>query len=703
MILYCLLTSAINAVASLVLALAVYWKKPRGPANLAFSAFALTGAIWSAFYFGWQASVDRQKAEFYARLLSAAAIFIPVAYFYFVGLLLAAQRKLELRLGWVLAVGLALASLVGPSVLSGVEPRGGFPWWPVPGPIYPVYLLVFFYYLAMPLWMLITGVRAAVGLRRNQLLLVTIGTAIGFLGGATNFFLWFNIPIPPVGNGLVAVYVAGVGLAIIRFRLMDFDLVVARFVVFFGLTVLLALLAPLLLFALSFLSIIEGSLRQVDFLPLFFASFVATGLLVGFLPGVRRQIDAVLEQRVLGDRLADRELLRTLAGRISSARDEMAMYEETADTVARALDVAEVSIFTRTEFESDFTRRTVVGRHAPGLEIVPENSPMVQQLREGNRGILLDELAHGPAGEPREYFSELRRRQVFELIVPIVGDTLFYGFITLGPRAGKALFNDVDVSLLEAVGLQVGLNLRARQLERRTNQTEKLIALGTLAAGLAHELRNPLTSIQTFSALLRERGSDPDFQQEFSAIVQRDVSRIASIVENVSAFAESNKLQVTSVQLEEVLKTVAEIVRPELHRAGVELQWTPAPLPLIVGNYSQLLQVFLNLVQNAVQAQEGRSGGRIAFSHEIRLGKAHQPRVCVSVSDNGPGIDPALLPRIFDPFITTKDTGARRGKHGMGLGLAIVKRIVQHHHGDIDVVSTPGRGTIFRVYLPVKP
>ena len=140
-----------------------------------------------------------------------------------------------------------------------------------------------------------------------------------------------------------------------------------------------------------------------------------------------------------------------------------------------------------------------------------------------------------------------------------------------------------------------------------------------------------------------------------------------------------------------------------MQRAGVELQWTPAPLPLIVGNYSQLLQVFLNLVQNAVQAQEGRSGGRIAFSHEIRLGKAHQPRVCVSVSDNGPGIDPALLPRIFDPFITTKDTGARRGKHGMGLGLAIVKRIVQHHHGDIDVVSTPGRGTIFRVYLPVKP
>ena len=79
---------------------------------------------------------------------------------------------------------------------------------------------------------------------------------------------------------------------------------------------------------------------------------------------------------------------------------------------------------------------------------------------------------------------------------------------------------------------------------------------------------------------------------------------------------------------------------------------------------------------------------------------APQPLVCVSLTDNGPGIDPALLPHVFEPFTTTKSTGARRGKHGMGLGLAIVKRIVQNHHGEINVTSTLDQGTTFHVYLP---
>jgi two-component system NtrC family sensor kinase len=109
----------------------------------------------------------------------------------------------------------------------------------------------------------------------------------------------------------------------------------------------------------------------------------------------------------------------------------------------------------------------------------------------------------------------------------------------------------------------------------------------------------------------------------------------------------------------------------------------------------------LNLTQNAIQALEGRTDGRIVFRLETRVIDVPQPLLFVSVADNGPGIDPVVLPQVFEPFATTKATGERRGKEGMGLGLAIVKRIVQHHHGDIDVDSTIGRGTTFRVHLPI--
>jgi signal transduction histidine kinase len=177
------------------------------------------------------------------------------------------------------------------------------------------------------------------------------------------------------------------------------------------------------------------------------------------------------------------------------------------------------------------------------------------------------------------------------------------------------------------------------------------------------------------------------------------VNRIASIVENVAAFAESNHVQMSAVNLFEVLTAAAEIARPELQRTQVELAMPAAETPRVMANYSQLLQVFLNLVQNAVQAMDGRPSSRLTIGFELKLG-IPQPLLCVSLSDNGPGIEPALLPHIFDPFTTTKATGERRGKHGMGLGLAIVKRIVQHHHGEIHVSSVLGQGTTFRVYLP---
>jgi signal transduction histidine kinase len=116
-----------------------------------------------------------------------------------------------------------------------------------------------------------------------------------------------------------------------------------------------------------------------------------------------------------------------------------------------------------------------------------------------------------------------------------------------------------------------------------------------------------------------------------------------------------------------------------------------------------LLQVFINLFQNGIQALARREDGRILVTLEHRDRKVISPSVEVSIRDNGAGIDSEVLPRIFDPFITTKSTGSRTGRGGMGLGLAIVKRIVDCHHGVIRAVSSPGQGTEFTISLPTGP
>lgn len=695
MILYCLFSSLLNALASLILGGVVISHKPRDARTITFAAVTIFVVIWSGFYFGWQYTDDGMLALAFVHCFTAAAVMIPVLYFHFAVQFTGEKHRREILTGYLLASPLALLSFTD-LIVEGVEPKMMFPWWPVPGMLYPLYLAVFFYYLLRSWWLLYVAYRAASFIRKNQLRYMLAYSILGFIGGATNFPLWYDLPILPIGNILVGAYMVGVGYAVIRFRLMEFDLLAAKIIAYGAIVSAFSFLTPLLLGA--FLPV-----SSVVLTATFLSSFITLSVVFWLIPLARRWVDYALEQRVLGRRMPNRALLRSLATKISSASDESTMMREVVRSVAGALAVAEVTLFTRTEFENEYVRRAWARHPSAGAEAVfAEQALLVRHLKHYERSIIVDEEVNGRIGEDQEYFLALRRKQHVELVIPIIGDSFFYGFITLGPRADTALYNDIDISLLEAVGLQIGLNLRARQLERRASQTEKLISLGTLAAGLAHELRNPLVSIQTFAALLKERGTELDFQHEFSAVVQRDVNRIASIVENVAAFAESNKVQMTTVSLAEVLTAAAEIVRPEAQRHGVEFVLPANDGTCVTANFSQLLQVFLNLVQNSVQAMEGRPGSRLAIFSELR-DDAQQPLICVTLADNGPGIEPTLLPHIFEPFTTTKSTGKRLGKHGMGLGLAIVKRIVQHHHGEINVTSTLGQGTTFKVYLPPAP
>lgn len=282
MIFYCVLTSAINTLASVVLALMVYWKKRHGPANAAFSWFALTGALWSAQYFLWQTAPDADGALFYSRMLTAAAILIPVAYYHFVLRLLGSSRPRPILFGYGMALVLAILSLTTDLLVVGVEQKGVFPHWPVPGALYPVYLLVFFAYTSTPLVLLVLGYRRAQGLVRNQLRFVILGTAIGFMGGATNFFLWYDVPIPPIGNGFVAFYVVGVGYAILRFRLMEFNLLTARLSAYTAIILVLAALLPTIMRGLAHLNV--PTVPPIGFWPLFFTSVFVTVLLFGLIP-----------------------------------------------------------------------------------------------------------------------------------------------------------------------------------------------------------------------------------------------------------------------------------------------------------------------------------------------------------------------------------------------------------------------------------
>jgi PAS domain S-box-containing protein len=231
-----------------------------------------------------------------------------------------------------------------------------------------------------------------------------------------------------------------------------------------------------------------------------------------------------------------------------------------------------------------------------------------------------------------------------------------------------------------------------KRLEEQLIQAEKLAAMGQMLAGVAHELNNPLTAILGVTELLRERRDVEGSTQRQLDLTHRQARRAARIVQNLLEFSRPASPQKKPVDLNSVVDRALQLHEHSLRRNNIEVDFRPQPeLPGVIGDANQLIQVFLNLVTNAEQAiREVRESGRI----QVRMARfANQ--VCVTFQDDGIGIRPESIPRLFDPFYTTKRPGG-----GTGLGLSICLSIVREHGGTIEAEALPGGGSAFTVYLP---
>jgi len=244
---------------------------------------------------------------------------------------------------------------------------------------------------------------------------------------------------------------------------------------------------------------------------------------------------------------------------------------------------------------------------------------------------------------------------------------------------------------------------RVEQLEERERLRDRLASLGEMAAGIAHELKNPLAGIEVMAGLLRRQVPDSPAAQSLLADIMSEAKLANAIVVEMLEFVRPIRLQVEQTDVGDVIRQAMTLAESKAKRGGVAVEFVvPAELPMIGGDHHQLCQVFTNLLTNAFEALDGR--GRIVISAiadavEQDPAFAHEPHeatkvVIVEVADDGPGVPAELNDRIFDPFFTTKPQGS-------GLGLPIVRKIVDAHDGRIDLSSAPGQGTRFRVTLPV--
>jgi two-component system nitrogen regulation sensor histidine kinase GlnL len=244
-----------------------------------------------------------------------------------------------------------------------------------------------------------------------------------------------------------------------------------------------------------------------------------------------------------------------------------------------------------------------------------------------------------------------------------------------------------------------------KRLERNVQRADRLSSIGTLAAGMAHEIKNPLVSIKTFTQLLPSRFDDGDFRKTFTEVVPHEVDRINTIVTRLLDFARPKPSHFARNDIRATVKQVLALIENQTKKGRITLQLEFPDDPVMVNSDEQQLhQVFLNLFLNAIHALNKTDGGTLGV--RITLDRVHLRRngrtsfretecTRVVVWDTGCGIPAEYLEHLFTPFFTTKEEGC-------GLGLSVVHGIVTEHGGEIDVSSVPGSGTSFTVTLPLS-
>jgi signal transduction histidine kinase len=243
---------------------------------------------------------------------------------------------------------------------------------------------------------------------------------------------------------------------------------------------------------------------------------------------------------------------------------------------------------------------------------------------------------------------------------------------------------------------------RVEQIEEQERLRDRLASLGEMAAGIAHELKNPLAGIEVMAGLLRRQVADSKDAQSLLADILSEAKLANKIVVEMLEFVRPVRLQVERADVADVLQQSVTMAESKARRGNVQVATTIEPgTPVIECDHHQLCQVFTNLIANAFEALDGSghitiAAATSAIEADPAFAGMHPPTpaVVIEVADDGPGVPAEVTDKIFNPFFTTKVTGT-------GLGLAIVRKIVDAHDGRIDVSSTADAGTRFRVTLPV--
>ncbi|TSC53306.1 MAG: hypothetical protein LiPW39_345 [Parcubacteria group bacterium LiPW_39] len=706
------LSALINGLTSLVLAIFVFLKNRKSAVNKTFTLFCLSAAAWSLPYFFWQISKDADSALFWSRALMAGAIFIPVFYLHFVLTFLevAGKNKRLLILVYVFAF-ISLALDFTPLFVKNVEPALNFAFWPKPGIIFHLFLAVWFLIIFYTTYLLLKKYRTTTGVMRSQIRYILLGITIGFIGGSTNYFLWYDIPIKPIGNILASVYVGAIAYAIIVHRLMDIKLVARRSTVYLTSVLTVALPAGLILYLAD------------RFYP---ESTVAVSLAVLILgvsvfPAIRNYFYRVANKYFFSSLYDSREVISFLTEKLRSTLEVQKIYDYIAGTLKGAFHSRAVGILTYDEKNNEYIIQYNEGFDIDLQKIFPTDRWLQERFAKQSEILVVEEIEKETGGASVRTVELLKRLGV-EILAPLNVKDKTIGLIVLGGKESRDMYNSEDLRVLETTCGQAAISIENALLyeesrefaatlkqevvkataELRTANLElqKLDrAKSDFISIASHQLRTPLSAIKGFISMILEGsyGRITKVVRDKLEKTYESTERLIRLVNDLLDLShmEGGKMEFNfiKVDLAVMAQSVVEELRGQADKKKLELKLERPQKELWVrADEQKLRQVVMNLIDNAVKYTDK---GSVKVSLKEKDGQ-----VQMSVRDTGMGLRPDEIANLFQKFVRGPEA-SRYHTEGAGIGLYVSKLLIGEHQGRIWVESEgEGKGSTFFIKLP---
>lgn len=693
----------VTAILSIALGIFVF-RRNKSTLNWTFALCCFLTGYWQCCWTLLFNVSDPGTAVVLARLGYSGITFIPIVFFHFIAEFTqnSTLRKLS-RLFYAVGGCFLVLAWTGQLYVAGVY-QYSWGFYPKAGSLHALFLV----FLATLLGL---GARALFAYRRavseqrlkvNQINYVIVSTII-YSVAAIDFLANYGARFYPLGMLFTNLHVAIIAYAVVQYRLLDINVALKRSLIS-GL-ILATLLFPCYVIVIASQQFAFGSIS-------FTFSLLTLGLLVvaAFLfPRFRFIGEDALERALFKKNTDHREALLKSSREMVSVVDINELSERLVRGTSRAVDSDKAALYLYDAAKSRFSLSSVVGIDNPrhfSDPVLGRNDALVRALSQSRECFVREELAMTQGDNDKAQAAERMIQLGAEVAVPIMSKNKLAGILNLGRKGDGQIYSNEDLEFLSTLANQAAIaidnarlyeNLKQSQLTLR--RADRLSSLGMLTAGLAHEIRNPLVAIRTFTQLLPERYDDPEFREVFQGLALKEVDRICGLINDLLSFARPSRPNMAEENLNEVVDGVARILESQAKDRDVTIaREFSTDLPRAWIDREQLKQVFMNLILNAIQAM--REGGSLVIATRLSSDgddNASHPCVQVEVRDTGIGIPQENLEHIFDPFFTNKDGGS-------GLGLSISNQIIEEHGGRILVKSRIKEGTSFFVNLPLdKP